>query len=163
MAGLTFNSPAVKFIIKMKYRRHTYSVSAVLAAACTSPMAACNRLRLMRLPKTVLQRACFVNQLSIIPVLLPQADIINRGLSGYNSRWGLLVLPHTLADFGCLSPQQQTQQQQQKAATRQQLWGSLRGPLSHAQQQQQGSTTCSVQLLLIWYGANDLVNKNGPE
>jgi lysophospholipase L1-like esterase len=75
-----------------------------------------------------------------------QADVVNRGMSGYNSRWGLQVLPQALADQGCSSSSSSSggsaQDDEQPASHQSQ-------PARH---QRQG---CNVQLLVIWYGTND--------
>jgi hypothetical protein len=85
-----------------------------------------------------------------------QADIINRGMSGYNSRWALQVLPQALTGLGCSSSSQDQQQQQQQR---------LRGTLSGwgAGGQPQGGGHCNVALLTIWFGANDNVDPSGAE
>jgi hypothetical protein len=54
------------------------------------------------------------------------------------------VLPQALADLGCSSQKQQ-----------------LRSGLFGWRQQQLGH--CNVALLTIWFGANDIVDKDGAE
>lgn len=70
-------------------------------------------------------------------------------MAGYNSRWGLQVLPQALADFGC-SPNGGRQQTPRNAFF---SW--------RAQPQQQQH--CNVQLMVIWFGANDAVDNTGSE
>lgn len=68
-----------------------------------------------------------------------QADIVNRGMSGWNTRWASTVLPTTLAE---LMPQQPSSSSSSDTA---QPWSP------------------KVQLLVIWFGANDAVMPSGKE
>jgi len=68
--------------------------------------------------------------------LLTQADIINRGLSGYNARWAALALPDTLSELA---------------------------PVNMPGKPGQFPFNPRVQLVTIWFGANDAVLPNGKE
>jgi hypothetical protein len=68
-------------------------------------------------------------------------------MSGYNSRWGLQVLPQALADAGC-------SQRRQRSSWRQRL---------QQLQQQAAAGQCNTQLLTIWFGANDAVDAVSDE
>lgn len=69
-----------------------------------------------------------------------QADVVNRGMSGWNTRWAAGVLPTTLAE---LMPQQGSSNSSD--SSKPDLWNP------------------KVQLLVIWFGANDAVAPTGKE
>lgn len=83
--------------------------------------------------------------LLLLLLLLRQADVVNRGMSGWNSRWARRALPTTLQQ---LIPAVDYDKEAQKAAA---------------------LVACGapwlprLQLLVIWFGANDATLPTGKE